>query len=55
MNCHNQPISEMSHPWAIVDSSPMVVVQLWGVRSVGEYECAGAGDCDDETGRPLLG
>lgn len=33
----------------------MVVVQLWGVRSVGEYECAGAGDCDDETGRPLVG
>lgn len=31
----------------------VVVVQLWDVRSVGEYECAGAGDCADGTGRPL--
>jgi len=33
----------------------MVVVLLWDVRSVGEYECAGAGDCGDGTGRPLVG
>lgn len=53
MEFHNQPLSETSHPWAIVDSSPVVVVQLWDVRSVGVYECAGAGDCADGTGRPL--
>ncbi len=50
---HNQPLFETCHPWATVDSSPVVVVQLWDVRSVGEYECAGAGDCADGTGRPL--
>lgn len=33
----------------------VVVVQLLDVRSVGEYECAGAGDCADGTGRPLQG
>lgn len=25
---------------------------MWDVRSVGEYECAGAGGCADGTGRP---
>lgn len=50
---HNQSLFETSNQWATFDSSPVVVVQLWDVRSVGEYECAGAGDCADGTGRPL--
>lgn len=39
-----------------LDTFQTVEVQLlWDVKSVGEYECAGAGGCADGTGRPLWG